>query len=427
MVLTACHRSVIRAISCAGMLSLSAMAAAEISRGAYLARAGDCVACHTAGPQQPAYAGGLPLNSPFGKIYSTNITPDPVNGIGRYTLEEFSRAVRNGIAKDGRHLYPAMPYPSFTAINDDDIRALYAYFMNEVRPVDHKPPETKLPFPFNLRWSLMFWNAAFVKDARYAPQNDRDAQWNRGAYLVQSLGHCGACHTPRGIAFQERAYNESSPLYLGGALVDNWFAANLRGDPAAGLGRWSEAEIAAFLETGHGAQSAAFGSMIDVVENSGQYLQKDDLHAIAHYLKSLPAHGEKASYQPSTPAVAMTLAAIVTGEVERPGAGIYQAFCAKCHKETGYDDEGKYPKLAGNAVVLSENATSLIRLLLEGGKTAQTQKGPKPLKMPSFAKKLSDRQIAEVLSFIRSHWGNRASPVTAREVSSLRRALQKQP
>ena len=182
-----------------------------------------------------------------------------------------------------------MPYPSFTAITDDDIRALYVYFMNKVTPVNNKPPETKLPFPFNIRLSLFFWDLVFVKHERYKPHSDRDDQWNRGAYLVQSLGHCGACHTPRGIGFQEKANTESSPKYLRGALVDNWFAANLTGDPASGLGRWSEADIAAFLETGHGGQIAAFGSMIDVIENSTQYLHKDDLNAIAHYLKSFPA------------------------------------------------------------------------------------------------------------------------------------------
>jgi mono/diheme cytochrome c family protein len=416
--------------ACAALLSSLAMAQqfdqADFSRGAYLARAGDCIACHTAGPQSPPFAGGLPINSPFGIIYSTNITPDPDLGIGRYTLDDFSRAVRNGVTKDGKRLYPAMPYASFTAITDDDIRALYAYFMHEVKPVNYKPPETKLPFPFSIRLSLIFWDVLFAKDERYKPRDDRDAQWNRGAYLVQSLGHCGACHTPRGLAFQEKAYTESSPMYLSGALVDNWFAANLTGDPASGLGRWSEADISAFLETGHGGQIAAFGSMIEVIQNSTQYLDKDDLNAIAHYLKSLPAHGEKSSYNPVSPAATLTLSAMVTGELERPGAGLYQAFCAKCHQITGDGEPGKYPKLAGNSIVLSENPTSLIRLLLEGSKTAQTSLGPEPQKMPSVAKTFTDRQIAEVLSFIRNSWGNDASPVTTRQVSSLRSALQKE-
>lgn len=399
----------------------------DINRGAYLARIGDCVACHTAGPQAPLFAGGVPLNSPFGLIYSANITPDPINGIGRYTLDDFSRAVRNGIDKNGSRLYPAMPYPSFTRITDEDIRALYVYFMAEVKPVDYKPPETKLPFPFNIRWDLIFWDAIFVRNERYKPRNDRDAQWNRGAYLVQSLGHCGTCHTPRGLAFQEKGYTESSPAYLKGAVLDNWFASDLTGDLGSGLGRWSEADIAAFLATGHGGQITASGSMIAVVENSTQYLHKDDLNAVAHYLKSLPAQDEKASYKPDLPGVAVTLAAMASGEVERPGAGLYQSFCMKCHKKAGNGEPGKFPKLAGNSSVLAENATSLIRLLLEGSKTAQTREGPKPQEMPAFAKKFSDLQIAEVLSFIRNSWGNKASPVTPREVSSLRRRLQKKP
>jgi mono/diheme cytochrome c family protein len=415
--------------ACMALLSGFAVAqpvnSADVTRGAYLAKVGDCVACHTAGPQSPPFSGGLPINSPFGIIYSTNITPDPINGIGKYTFDDFSRAVRKGIAKNGSRLYPAMPYASFTAATDDDIRALYSYFMNEVTPVNHKPPETKLPFPFSLRWSLIFWDAAFVKEERYKLHNDRDAQWNRGAYLVQSLGHCGACHTPRGLAFQEKAYTEASPIYLSGALVDNWYAANLTGDLGSGLGRWSEADIAAFLETGHGGQIAAFGSMIDVIENSTQYLYKDDLNAIAHYLKSLPAHGEKAAYKTDMPAV--LLAAMVTGEVERPGAGLFESFCVKCHKVTGDGEPDKIPKLAGNSIVLSENPTSLIRLLLEGSKTAQTREGSESQEMPRFAEKFSDRQIAEVLSFIRNSWGNAASPVTTREVLTLRHALQNKP
>lgn len=420
------------AVICAAFFSVLVMAqpndSSGISRGAYLARAGDCIACHTAEPKQAPFAGGLPINSPFGVIYSTNITPDLVYGIGNYSLDDFSRAVRNGVAKDGRRLYPAMPYSSFTAITDEDIHALYDYFMNEVTPVSQKPPETKLPFPFNIRLSLLFWDAAFVKHQRFQPRSDQDGVWNRGAYLVQSLGHCGACHTPRGLAFQEKAYAETSPLYLSGSEVDNWYAANLRSDPASGLGRWPEADIVAFLKTGHGGKMASLGSMTEVIENSTQYLLEDDLQAIARYLKSLSARGEKSSYRLDRPDVAVELLTMVTGAIERPGAGIYEAFCAKCHLITGNGQaEKKYPKLAGNSLVLSENATSLIRLLLEGSATAETRLEPKPQKMPSFAKKLTDRQIAEVLSFIRDSWGNNAAPVTTREVLLLRNALRKPP
>ncbi|MDQ3185804.1 MAG: cytochrome c [Pseudomonadota bacterium] len=400
---------------------------AMVARGAYLAKVADCVGCHTAGPRHLLFAGGLPLNSPFGTIYSTNITPDPVTGIGQYSYSDFSRAVREGIAKDGRRLYPAMPYASFTAILDDDVKALYAYFMNAVEAVSHKPPQTRLPFPFNQRWTLQFWDAAFVNHARYKPRADRDAQWNRGAYLVQALGHCGACHTPRGLGYQEKGYSELSPEYLSGAVVDNWFAPNLTGNRAAGLGRWSEAEISAFLETGHGGGAVAFGSMVTVIESSTQHLRKEDLNAIASYLKSLPARKEeKTSFKPVTrPSAAMISTGMMTDPFERPGAGLYEGFCVKCHQNNGTGKPPKMPRLAGSPMVLSENAMSLIRLMLEGGQGPVTEKGPEPKEMPSYSKKFTDREIADVLTFIRNSWGNAAPPVTPRDVSSVRKTLQK--
>ena len=398
-----------------------------IARGAYLARIADCVSCHTAGPGHPPFAGGLPINSPFGIIYSTNITPDPISGIGQYSYADFSRAVREGIARDGRRLYPAMPYASFAATSDSDIQALYAYFMKEVKAVSHTPPQTKLPFPFNQRWTLMFWSAAFANQKSYKPRADRNAQWNRGAYLVQALGHCGACHTPRGLAYQEKGYSESSSDYLSGAVVDNWYAANLTGTHASGLGRWSETEISTFLETGHSGHEVAFGSMVTVIENSTQHLRKEDLDAIAHYLKSLPAHKGRASYKPKPPATQgeIVLTGAMAGQFERPGAGLYSGFCAKCHGDNGTGKLPKIPRLGGNSMVLSENAASLIRQVLEGGKGPLTENGPKPKEMPGFAKKFTDREIADVLTFVRNSWGNTAPPVTPRDVSSLRKVLQK--
>lgn len=412
------------------MIAASAQAAdpAMVARGEYLAKIADCVSCHTAGPDHPPFAGGLPINSPFGIIYSTNITPDPISGIGQYSYADFSRAVREGIAKDGRRLYPAMPYASFAATLDSDIQALYAYFMKGVKAVNHTPPQTRLPFPFNQRWTLMFWSAVFVNQERYKPRADRDARWNRGAYLVQTLGHCGACHTPRGLAYQEKGYSESSSDYLSGAVVDNWYAADLTGTHASGLGRWSETEISMFLETGHSGYEVAFGSMVTVIENSTQHLRKEDLDAIAHYLKSLPARRGKTTYKPYKPS-AMPSKIVLTGagidQFELPGAGLYAGFCAKCHGDDGTGKPPKTPRLGGNSMVLSEDATSLIRQVLEGGKGPLTKKGPKPKEMPSFGKKFTDRDIADVLTYVRNSWGNTATPVTQRDVSLLRKALRK--
>jgi mono/diheme cytochrome c family protein len=397
-----------------------------VARGAYLAKLADCAGCHTAGPGYPPFAGGLAINSPAGTIYSTNITPDPEFGIGNYSYEDFSRALREGIAKGERHLYPAMPYPSFAAISDSDVRALYAYFMKGVKAVNQKPRETALPFPFNQRWIFRFWNAAFASRERYQPKADRSEKWNRGAYLVQALGHCGACHTPRGLAYQEKAYSESSPGYLSGAVIDTWFAGNLTGDRASGLGRWDEAEISEFLRTGHNSHTVAFGSMVLVIENSTQHLQKEDLHAIAHYLKSLEAKKGKSSFTPRDVSVSKISTGFSLDTFERPGQGVYAGYCAKCHRDNGTGKAPEIPRLAGSPMVLSENASSLIRLMLEGGKGPVTRHGPKPKKMPAYAKELSNREIAEVLTFVRNNWGNKASSVTTRDVYLLREAEQKQ-
>ncbi|SAL37985.1 cytochrome c, class I [Caballeronia cordobensis] len=248
-----------------GMMS-SARAAddALVARGAYLAKAGDCIACHSA-PRGKPLAGGLPMMTPVGAIYTTNITPDPETGIGRYTEEEFARALREGVAKDGHNLYPAMPYPSYAKINDEDMHALYAYFMQGVTPVKQANREPDMKWPLNMRWPLKVWNAVFLDKGIYQNKTGKDVAWNRGAYLIQGLGHCGSCHTPRGIAFQEKGLDESSGAYLTGGLLDNWFASNLTGEHNTGLGRWSEQDIATFLKTGANAHASAFGSMTSVI------------------------------------------------------------------------------------------------------------------------------------------------------------------
>jgi len=399
-----------------------------IARGAYLAKAADCAGCHTAGPvpgkaQPHPFAGGLPMGSPFGTIWSSNITPDAQHGIGRYSYEDFARALREGVAPGGKHLYPAMPYPSFSKIDDNDMRALYAYFMHGVEPVAQAAPETRLPFPFNQRWALAMWNFAFAPTKPFAPDPKRDVQWNRGAYLVQSLGHCGACHTPRGPAYDELGYTESSRAYLTGGTNDHWHAPNLTGISGAGLGSLSADEIAAFLKTGHGAGLVTFGSMVQVVEDSTQYLDDRDLRAIASYLKTLPASGSGGTYDAHSRMASQSVAALRTGDDERPGAGLYQSACARCHTSNGAGEPFKYPRLAGNPAVLSEKPDSLVRMVLQGGRAPSTETGPEPKKMPAFADKLTDTEIARVLTFVRSAWGNDAAPVTTRDVRSMRDAV----
>ncbi|MGF6837452.1 mono/diheme cytochrome c family protein [Paraburkholderia youngii] len=409
--------------------------AAQIARGAYLAKAADCAGCHTAAPRvphpgaapeaTPPFAGGLGMGSPFGTIYTSNITPDPQYGIGRYSYDDFARALREGIAPGGKRLYPAMPYPSFAKITDDDMHALYAYFMHGVQPVAMRAPQTRLPFPFNQRWVLMFWDWVFAPKGQFKADAKHDAQWNRGAYLVQSLGHCGACHTPRGPAYEERGYDESASAYLTGGTNDHWFAPNLSADPGSGLGRSSAADIVDFLRHGHGGGLITFGSMVQVVEDSTQYLNDDDLAAIAAYLKSLPSHAPSGNFNARSSAAQQTVQALKTGDVERPGAGIYASYCARCHQMDGAGVPHKYPRLAGNPAVLSASSASLVRLLVEGGGSPHTESGPEPHKMPSFAGKLTDTEMARVLTFVRTTWGNAAGPVTRNDVSNVRGALHK--
>ena len=405
--------------------------AALVARGAYLAKLADCAGCHTNAPtgQPPKpsepFAGGLPMGSPIGTIFTSNITPDPVYGIGRYSYEDFVRAVRDGVAPGGKYLYPAMPFPSFSKISDDDMHALYAYFMHGVKPVAAPAPETKLPFPFNQRWGLAAWDEFFAPHERFVARTDRSAQWNRGAYLVQALGHCGACHTPRGPAFEERGLNDGDRLYLTGGTNDHWFAPNLTGDPDSGLGSLSADDIAAFLKHGHGGGLVAFGSMVEVIENSGQYMSDDDVRAIATYLKTLPPREQSGHIDTDPARNEATVSVLRTGSVEYPGAGIYNAFCARCHKADGRGEPDKYPRLASNPTVVAPHATSLIRLLIQGSQSPHTLGGQKPERMPAFAGKLSSTEMARVLTFIRNAWGNEAQPVAPREVQQMREILHR--
>ena len=390
-------------------------------QGAYLAQAGDCIACHTAPKGQP-FAGGLAMNTPLGAIYTTNITPDPSTGIGNYSEADFARALREGVAKDGHNLYPAMPYPSFAKIDDNDMHALYTYFMQGVKPVKQANRKAAIPWPLNVRWPLKFWNMVFLKSGVYTPKPDHDAMWNRGAYLVQGVGHCCACHKPRGIAFQEKAGDEGDPLFLSGGLLDGWFASNLSGNRNSGLGRWSETELAAFLKTGANAHATAFGSMTSVINNSTQMLSDDDTTALAHYLKSLPAVNEGA--EPPYQYADKGTAALLARPAGHTDARLYGEFCVHCHAVDGQGHAPFLAPLAGNPNVLEPNPASLINVVLNGSDDLVLQGVPAPYPMPKFANQLNDQQVADIVTFIRASWNNNAPAVTAEQVAKLRSQTQ---
>ena len=392
--------------------------AADMSRGEYVARASDCVACHSV-PNGPAFGGGLKMGTPMGAIFATNVTPDPQGGIGRYTLAEFDRALRDGVARDGHHLYPAMPYPSYAKLSDDDIRALYDYFMQQVPPSQVAAPANEIPWALSFRWPIALWNVVFADHAPYAAKAGHDAEWNRGAYLVQGPGHCGACHTPRGIAIEEKASDESGGSFLAGAVLDGWSAPNLRGNLRTGLGSWTADDVAAFLRTGHNCYGAAFGSMVDVLDNSTPYMADADLKAIAVYLKSLPATAQEPAYSYDD---ATTQAVRQPVQLRSAGAVVYASRCASCHGSDGKGLGASMPPVAGNPTVMDSHPESLINLMLNGSAPLVIKGQPDPYRMPQFRAELSDDQIADVLTFIRGGWGNAAAAVAAKQVSELRQS-----
>ncbi|EKT4522828.1 cytochrome c [Pseudomonas putida] len=391
---------------------------ALVKKGEYLARAGDCVACHTAKGGKP-FAGGLPMETPIGTLYSTNITPDP-SGIGDYGYEDFERAVRQGIGLDGSTLYPAMPYPSYARVSDEDMQALYAYFMHGVQPVEQANKDSDIPWPLSMRWPLAFWRGLFAPEVKPFEAGERDPVVARGAYLVEGLGHCGACHTPRALTMQEKALDaDDGDAYLAGsAPLEGWIAKSLRGDHKDGLGSWSEAQIVAFLKTGRNERTAVFGGMSDVVEHSMQYMSDADLSAIARYLKTLPpVNPDDKPFQEDR----QVADALWKGDDAKPGAALYVDNCAACHRTDGKGYARVFPALAGNPVLQGEDATSLIHIVLEGGTLPATQTAPSTFTMPAFAWRMNDQQVADVVNFIRSSWGNQAGAVTAAQVASLRK------
>jgi mono/diheme cytochrome c family protein len=393
---------------------------ALVQQGQYLAAAGDCAACHTTIGGKP-FAGGLGIASPIGKIYSSNITPDKTDGIGDWTYDDFAKLMRRGITKQGYTVYPAMPFPSYARVSDADMHALYAYFMLGVAPVAQANEKPDIPWPLSMRWPLHVWRWFFAPSpGPFQPEPGQDAATARGAYLVQTLGHCGSCHTPRDFTLQEASLNDvNHPSYLsGGGVIDGWVPVNLRGDATTGLGSWSEADIVSFLKTGSNAKTAAFGGMSQVVNESTQYLTDEDLHAIAKYLKTLPAASNAAFTYDNSETTALN-----SGDASRPGAQVYLANCDVCHAANGQGYAHAFPALAGNPVVQGQNPSSLINIVLGGARRPVTAGAPSALVMPTLAWKLNDRQVADVLTFIRSSWGNTAPAVTPDQVASLRKTF----
>jgi mono/diheme cytochrome c family protein len=378
----------------------------QLERGRYLVAAGNCVSCHTR-PGGAAFAGGLSFGTPFGHIYSSNITPDPSTGIGQWTAAELRRAMHEGIGRGGHHLFPAFPYTSFTKVSDEDIDAIYTY-LRSIPPVRYTPPANS--FLFQLRWGMGVWNWLFFKPGRFQADPKQSAEWNRGAYLVNGLGHCDACHTPRN-QFMAEIESEAD---AGGSLSDRvaddivrrWSAVNLT-STRTGLAAWSLDELTHYLKTGFAVTRAGtFGPMNDVIVNSLMNLSNEDVHAIATYLKSLPPREFSSATVPI--------------ESAKAGAGVFNDHCAECHDNSGGGGESSGPPLAGSAVVLATDPASLINIVLYGPTLPKSVDTGDWQTMRAFNTELNDAQIALVLNFVRGSWGNRAPPVTPAEVARQR-------
>ncbi|WP_371321316.1 c-type cytochrome [Achromobacter seleniivolatilans] len=387
-----------------------------VEAGAYIARTGDCVACHSV-PNGKPFAGGLAMQTPVGTIYSSNITPDKQAGIGNYSYADFKNAVQYGIRKDGTPLYPAMPYPSYAIMPDADVQALYAYFMSQVEPVSQASAASTIPWPLNMRWPMAWWQQLFAGKRQFAAPAGADEKLVRGAYLVEGPGHCGACHTPRGLAYQEQALSMADgDAFLSGAVIDGWRAKSLRGE-AQGLQSWSAEDIGMFLKTGRTDKVAAFGAMADVVEHSTRYFTDGDIASIAAYLKRLPAvNGKLAAFPPKTDS---TTAALRDGRYDSRGAVIYMEQCVVCHRADGQGMPRIFPALAGNSAVYAQNPQSIIQITLEGGKMPANDTDAMAFAMPGF-KHLSNRDVTDVINFIRTAWTNQAPVIGDNDVAQIR-------
>jgi len=402
-----------------GSFALQAHAEDEaqlIKQGEYLSRLGDCMACHTVSGKGD-YAGGLAIESNLGTIYSTNITPDKEHGIGNYSEQQFSDAVRKGVLPDGSRLYPAMPYPDYAKISDADMHALYVYFMEGVKPSSEQPPETDLSFPFSQRWGMRFWNWAFTSDKPFQPIGGASEEVNRGAYIVESLGHCGSCHTPRGLGMNEKALDSGDDQFLAGGSLNSWDVPSLRGLP-----RWSEQEIVDYLQTGRNDKAAVGGEMKSVIEHSSSHMTDADLKAIASYLKFLGGNPALQAYDVKKQQA--TEAKLTAAKGLSEGERLYIDNCGACHFVTGKGAPGIFPELDQATIVNARDPGGLIHTILAGAQQPSTEKAPSTLAMPGFAKRLDDDQVAKLATFIRQGWSNSAPAVTKDQVAEVRKTLK---
>jgi mono/diheme cytochrome c family protein len=372
----------------------------QIERGAYLARAGNCASCHTARGGKP-YAGGVGIATPFGTVFSSNLTPDDANGLGLWTAADFWRALHHGRSRDGGLLYPAFPYTSYTLVSREDSDALFAYFKS-ISGVSRPNQMHALAFPYSNQAALAVWRLLFFKPGAFVVEPGKSAQWNRGAYLVRGLGHCAECHAERNALGASK-----EPLQLQGGVVplQRWYAPSLTAVHEAGVGENDAEQAMALLRTGVAVGSSVMGPMAEVVYGSTQYLNDTDLKAIVEYLKDLSRPG---------PAVALGSAEKSTQFSE--GEKIYSRHCSQCHGEQGEGAQGAYAPLAGNRSVLMATSANLIQAILNGGYPPSTKDNPRPYGMPPFRQALDDAQVAAVLTYIRQAWGNTAAPVSVREV-----------
>jgi len=376
---------------------------AAVERGRYLADAADCKSCHTVPGSDRLFGGGRPIETPFGTLVSPNITPDRETGIGSWTDDEFDAAVRHGRRRDGAYLYPAMPYPYYTRMSRDEVRSIRAYLAT-VKPVRNNVSVNRLPFPLNIRRAMMVWNWLYFQPGEFRPDQTKSKEWNRGAYLVQGPGHCGACHTPKTFL----GGDESSEAFRGYAL-QGWLAPDITSGQGP-LGDWSADDIASYLKTGHNRNAAAAGLMGEVVDLSTSKMSDEDVRAIAIYLKDFA--GDKPP-QGAAPDNAVMAA----------GGAIYQDLCSSCHAADGKGVPNMFPNLSEAATVSSRDPTTVLHVILQGAQTVATDREPTGPSMPAFAWQLDDAQVAAVATFVRDRFGKGAPAVTAQDVHKMRSQL----